>query len=511
MAVHNSPDLAGLGNFVRERRTALQLSQTQLGQRVGWVQERISLIENGKYGMPSLHALIRLTGALEVPFGDLLQAAGYTGMADSVQLNVERPADLTSRYALQRLLTIDAQTLSETLNQASDLMAQTMGADKIDAFMYDPSIESLVAIGTSNTPMGRRQHELGLNREPLANGGRTVEVYQTGRSFYTGCADADPGMTRGVVRGLGVRSLLAVPLRPNGSIIGVLCAASGQPERFSEDEREFFEAAACWVAIVARRAELAETVTRLAAEEARRLASEELVTLLAHDLGNALTPVKGKLDMMTRRFEREERPRDLEDAREMAHGLNRVQTMVRGLLDVARIDQGIFAVRSQLVDLVALIEYSVRPFATVHPNIVFRLPDDLPVRADAGKLTQVLENLLTNAIKHSPGDAPISVAAGTETHEGATWAVVSVHDEGSGISPQVMPNLFNRFASSPDSDGLGLGLYLARRIAEEHGGTLTVESAPGKGSSFWLSLPISPASSMGPTGDGSRESHILSD
>jgi two-component system, OmpR family, sensor kinase len=500
----DSPNLAGLGRIVRERRAVLRLTQTQLAERLGWVQERISLLENGKYGMPSLQALIRLTEALEMPFADLLEAAGYSGIGASLPSEVQRTTEFTSRYALQRLLAIQAQTLKGALDEASDLLVQTMGADKIDAFIYEQSSESLVALGTSNTPMGRRQHELGLNREPLANGGRVVQVFQTGRSFYTPQADADPEMTRGVVHVLGVRSFLAVPLRPTDAITGVLCAESAQPNRFSRDERDFFEAATRWVAMVARRAELTETLTRVAAEDARRLAAEELVTLLAHDLGNALTPVKGRLDMMNRRYEREERQRDLEDVRELGRGLGRVQAMVRGLLDVARIDQGIFAISPQPVDLVSLVEDAANAFRPIHPTIVLRLPDELPIHADPSKVTQVLENLITNAIKHSPDSGDITIAAGTETRDDGTWAVVSVHDDGPGVAPEIMPTLFTRFASSGDSSGLGLGLYLARSIAEAHGGTLTVESAPGKGASFWLSLPVLPRRHHGSEGDGNR-------
>lgn len=490
MAAYASPDLDGLGSFVRARRGSLELTQTQLAERLGWVQERISLIENGKYGMPSLQALIRLTEALQVPFGDLLTAAGYTGVVDSPSADGARPTTIASQYALQQLLSIDAMTVRQALNQASDLMAQTMGADKIDAFMYEPSNESLVAVGTSNTPMGRRQIELGLDREPLANGGRTVEVYQTGRSYYTPQADEDPGMARGVVQGLGVRSFLAVPLRANGAVFGVLCAESAHPDRFSGDERRFFEAAARWVAVVAHRAELAESLSRAAVENARRLAAEELVTLLAHDLGNILTPITGRLEILRRRFGREARVRDLEGVEEVARSVRRLQGMVAALLDVARIDQGLFTLSPQTIDLVALVEEVVNELRVMHPQIEVRVPDELCVEADPIRIAQVLENLLTNAVNHSPEGVPILIGLGAEEQDDGIWAVLSVHDEGPGVPAETMPQLFTRFATGPDSSGLGLGLYLARSIVEAHGGTLTVESAPGKGTSFWLSLPL---------------------
>jgi signal transduction histidine kinase len=166
--------------------------------------------------------------------------------------------------------------------------------------------------------------------------------------------------------------------------------------------------------------------------------------------------------------------------------------MVTELLDVARIDAGIFAVSPQMIDLVNLTEEVAASFQPMHPTITLRLPDELPVQADPGRIAQVIQNLVSNAVHHSPDSAPIVIGAGIERRDDGTWAVVSLHDEGPGIPHEQLPQLFTRFAAGPHSPGLGIGLYLARQITEAHGGTLSVESAPGKGSSFWLSLPLSP-------------------
>lgn len=81
---------------------------------------------------------------------------------------------------LERLVAIQAIDMKGALDEASDLVADAVGADKADAFILEAASETLVALGTSNTPMGRRQHQLGLNRTPLANGGQAVEVFQNG-------------------------------------------------------------------------------------------------------------------------------------------------------------------------------------------------------------------------------------------------------------------------------------------------------------------------------------------
>jgi two-component system, OmpR family, sensor kinase len=107
-----------------------------------------------------------------------------------------------------------------------------------------------------------------------------------------------------------------------------------------------------------------------------------------------------------------------------------------------------------------------------------------------------VENLLSNAIQHSPEDVPVALTLRRETHERREWAVIHVHDRGPGIPPEALPTVFNRFEKGHNSGGLGLGLYLARGIAEAHGGTLLVESEPSQGSSFYLSLPLAPGSAL---------------
>src|SRR5918998_6861381 len=185
---------------------------------------------------------------------------------------------------LERLLAIQATDLKAALTEASQLVAWVLSADKVDVFLHDPTIETLVAVGTSDTPMGRQQHALGLNRLPLANGGRAVEVYQTGRPHRNGRVDQDPGELLGVREALGVRSTLAVPLDVAGARRGVLQACSGQPERFDEGDLAFLAAVAGWVGMAAHRAELVEHPTPEAAPPARRGTAHELIAPLAPDL-----------------------------------------------------------------------------------------------------------------------------------------------------------------------------------------------------------------------------------
>ena len=121
---------------------------------------------------------------------------------------------------LQCLLTIRATSVRTAMTEAADLLAPVLGTDKVDSMFYDPSIDSLVALGSSNTVMGRRQQEIGMDRLPLANGGRIVDVFQTGEPCITGRADEDPAVLQGFTHGLGIWSLIADPCRSMISGLG---------------------------------------------------------------------------------------------------------------------------------------------------------------------------------------------------------------------------------------------------------------------------------------------------
>ena len=184
------------------------------------------------------------------------------------------------RTTLERLLGIDGLELEPALNQAAQIVAEALDADKVDAFVYEAGTESLVALGTSDTPMGRRQHEIGLHRLPLANGGRAVQVFRSGQLYRDGHVADDPDELAGIKTGLGVCSAMLCPLEVAGERRGVLSAVSGQPEHFAEEDVPTFEAVGRWLALVMHRAELVEKLVGSSEERARRGAIVELLNLL---------------------------------------------------------------------------------------------------------------------------------------------------------------------------------------------------------------------------------------
>ena len=126
---------------------------------------------------------------------------------------------------LERVLTIDELDLRGALSAACTLAATALGADKVDVFVYEAESEALVALGTSHTEMGRRERQIGMDRQPLVNGGVAVEVFRNGKLYHSGQVDEDPEQLRGMVECLSVRSEIAVPLEVRGCCLGGVAAA----------------------------------------------------------------------------------------------------------------------------------------------------------------------------------------------------------------------------------------------------------------------------------------------
>jgi len=391
---------------------------------------------------------------------------------------------------LEGLLAIDATEVRHALNQASQLVNDTLRADKSEVFLYDAAVDTLVSSGISATPMAQRQIALGLDRLALSNGGKTVAVFQTGASFHSGHLDQEPDELRGIKEALHVRSAVVVPLDVDGVRRGALEVDSTQTEWFAAEDVPFLEAVAQWIGLLLHRAELVERIAQDAAEQARRGAAEELVTILAHDLRAPLVALKGHAVMLQLRAQREDHAANLQDTTAINRAVGRLERMIADLLDTARLEQGIFTLMPTSLDLAALARETAATLATAEREIVVRTPDEVAVEADPERLRQVLENLLSNAQKHSPDGVAVILEVATEARNDGSWAVVTVRDAGPGIAPEVLPRLFTRFGAGRGTTGLGLGLYLARGIVAAHGGTLSAESPPGDGATFRLALPM---------------------
>lgn len=403
-------------------------------------------------------------------------------------------ADTRLLDTLERLLAITGADLKLALTHSSDLIASALNADKVDAFLYEPSRNWLVALGTSNQPLSALQKKHGLDVLHVANGGRVVHVFETDRTFVTGRLREDPDELRGIKDVLRIQSKLGVPLHVGAELRGVVMIASLEPDFFTPEDVRFAESVVRWVGIVAHRTELLEQITREAVEQGRRSVAEELVTVLAHDLRNYLAPLTYRLQLLCQRSERDRRLDDLRELQKGQQTVSRIGDLIGDLLDVARLDQGAFDVKLEPIELGALVGTAANAMGTSEHVVEVRAAEEVSCSGDPSRLAQCVENLIANALQHSPKGGGVTITVSREARTDGEWARVEVVDEGPGIPPEVLPRLFKRLTTGTQREGgLGLGLYLAKRIALAHGGDLTVESEPGHGARFRLVLPCSNA------------------
>ena len=232
------------------------------------------------------------------------------------------------------------------------------------------------------------------------------------------------------------------------------------------------------------------------AEEAKR----EYVALIAHDLRTPLTAVQGQAQTLQRRFQRKGNS-DSADVRSLASivaNTKRMGAMIDDLLESSQLESGALLLRRTPIDLSRLAAEVVAQLGSVEDRERIRVLAPAPgplVSADTVRIERVLMNLLQNALKYSPADAPVEL----EVRQAAGEAVVGVIDHGAGIPVDELPRLFQRFSrvgrAEAGPGGFGLGLYIARLIVEAHGGRVWAESEVGTGSRFGFALPPDASSS----------------
>jgi len=392
---------------------------------------------------------------------------------------------------LQQIVELPGVPLHDALTSVSTRVAEVLGCDKVDTFLLDEAHQTLFAVGTSETPMGSRQRALGLHILALANGGRIVQVFESGTSYLEHHADLDPEELPGIVENLGVRSTVSVPLEVNGVRRGVLTAASSQAEFFQARDLGFLTITSRWIGMLCQRAELAEHTRKIETEQARRKGADEVIAVLAHDLRNHLMPLIGRLQMM--RINRESGiPVSVANVASALASAQRLARLTEDLLDMKRLDEGLFSLRLAPVDLAVLCRETADSLSTGAVPVEAIGEPSLVAVVDEARIRQTLENLVANAIKYSPPGKPVQLRLSADSSQDRRRALIEVLDSGPGISREVAATLFDRFSFSSDSKGLGLGLYLAQQIAHVHSGELSVHSRATGGTRFRLVLPLDP-------------------
>ncbi|NTX12393.1 HAMP domain-containing histidine kinase [Myxococcus sp. CA051A] len=231
---------------------------------------------------------------------------------------------------------------------------------------------------------------------------------------------------------------------------------------------------------------------RTAALEAALRVRDEFLSVASHELRTPLTSLRLYVDGLVRSAQLgalgpEDVPRRLARVQDQCGRLDR---LIATLLDVSLLSTQRPVLDLEEVDLGQLVRHTVERMEEdvrrAGCDLCLRAPPGIVGAWDRTRVEQVFTNLLTNALRHAAGTA-IEVALRAEPHFVLLW----VRDEGPGISPEDQARLFQRFSRlDPTRPGFGLGLWISRQLVELHGGSLSVESAPGQGARFTVRLPL---------------------
>ena len=309
-------------------------------------------------------------------------------------------------------------------------------------------------------------------------------------------AAARDGAHLALLRSVGLRAALIVPLIAGGRTLGALSfvrAESGR--RYGPEDLRLAED-------VARRAGLAVDNARLYrdAQEALRV-RDEFLAAVSHDLRTPLSTIAGMTQLVARQARRlatADGERIAERLATVDHAARRMTAMVDQLLDVTRLESGRpLDLAPESLDLLRLLRQLAEDHQRGAPRHALRVESDcaeLVGQWDKGRLERVFSNLLGNAVKYSPEGGPVVVSVGLAQDPDGAWAVVRVQDAGLGIPAEELPRIFERYYRASNVaghiKGVGIGLAGAKQIVEQHGGTMAVASTAGAGTTVTVRLPL---------------------
>jgi PAS domain S-box-containing protein len=389
---------------------------------------------------------------------------------------------LESRDILQQVARLAAGTLAD---YCMVHVKDGDGVRTVGTAHADPTREEMVRGMMRRFPL-HPSHENHPVLQALRTGEPELVAQVTDGALDRLCTGPDH---RDMVRALGLRSAMAVPIRSPAGVLGVLALARTSGEPYDALDLRVAQA-------LARRAALAVENARLY-EEARKAvaARDEVVAVVSHDLRNPLNAILLAATVLSE-FGAPERldARDRKQIDVIRRAAEQMTALAQDLVEVSALESGTVTVAPRACAPATLLA-GLDLFApeAEEKGIALRtsVPEELPrVSADYGRVLQVMGNLVGNAVKFTPAGGEVEGGAARAAEYVRFW----VRDTGPGIEREHLPRLFDRFwqARRGGYAGAGLGLAIVRGIVEAHGGQVWAESEPGAGSTFHFTLRIAP-------------------
>jgi signal transduction histidine kinase len=425
--------------------------------------------------------------AMEDPARDAREAEGRAAAHLTVLAETSR-ALAEATLDVDRLLDTTARLASASLSAGCVVRLASEDRDALEvASLHHPDDDALA-----------RARALARDAWLRPSDGVPGEVLTTGTprlvsDVATAVLPELPARVRALYDVFTVHSAMFVPLRARGRSLGLVTLVRGRGlPPFDADDLQFARD-------LVDRAALAIDNARLyrAAERAAR-AREEVLAVVAHDLRNPLGVITLCARLLPRRAPFDAAGDEIRaTAERIRRAASRIEELVDGVLDAAKIERGKLAITPSRVEAGVLVRESVELLTVVARERGLSLdiePGDaagVPVLADAARVTQVFSNLIGNALRFTRTGGRIVVRATVA----ASHVRFDVEDTGVGIAPENLPRVFERFfrGETRERAGAGLGLFIAQGIVEAHGGTISVASTLGRGTTVSFTLPRAPA------------------
>jgi PAS domain S-box-containing protein len=410
----------------------------------------------------------------------------------------ERDRDRAERLQSLTAALARARTLEEVATVVVADIVVALGARTGALAGRDPDGEALLLLQTVGFPA---TVEAGVHRQPLDLKSPLTECYRTQSPVWLETREGPQGLDARfppiapVWDALGVASAAFVPLVAAGETVGVISFAFERPRSFSPEERSFLLALGQQAALAVERARLfdAEHAARAEAERANR-AKGEFLAVMSHELRTPLNAIGGYAELIEMGIRGPVTEQQRADLHRIQQSQRHLLGLINEVLNYAKLETGtvhfdIGEVRMR--EALAGAEALVAPQAQAKNLSLTVVPCDpaLTARADGEKLRQVLVNLLSNAVKFTDSGGHIELSC-SASHE---LVHVHVRDTGIGLAADQLERIFEPFVQvradlTRTGEGTGLGLAISRDLARGMGGDLSVQSTPGAGSTFTLSL-----------------------
>ena len=530
----------------RERKPALEMLDEH-GQPLSEEQSPLSRILNGEV-LTSAHAMdvtlrtqegkevqLNVTGAPVYTFGGRLIGAicvyrdvterrrlerrtqdALNALLSMAEALVQVPDDANSMREYPAVEEQSPATLTEVARRLAELTCSVLGCRRVGLFTVEPETDVLRPVAVVGLSVEQEQQwQTGQQQYGRLSDSQYPELVSRLRAHEVLLLDMTQLPFLGQPNPYGVRTMLIAPMFVGDQLVGILSLDyDGIEHEYTEEETALAGAIAKLAALVIERERLLyerakAQANELALREANRR-MDEFLGIAGHELRTPLTAISGNIQLAMRQAKKSI-AEDGTFADDLASKLELIQTLleraerqvrlqnrlVGDLLDISRIQANKIALKLEPCDLVAIIQEAVQdqcllvPARSIRPTCLRRRLFLWWPMSD--RISQVITNYLTNALKYSAADRPIEVFLAIE----GQLARASVHDEGPGLSPAEQQAIWERFyqverikVRSGSGVGLGLGLHICQTIIEQHQGQVGVQSSPGEGSTFWFTLPL---------------------